>query len=145
MTNTQAFAWAAGLFEGEGTISFGVSPQLRLTMTDEEVVRRFAETIGEGGICEIPAQQHNWRHAWCWYKAGRRVEEIVGKLWPFLGERRRTQIMDVLRRYDVYLADQCIKRTRTCEACGEVFLSGYNKHAARWCRACWRSGRNRRS
>jgi hypothetical protein len=44
-------AWAAGLFEGEGSIThvYGRT-QLRIHMTDFEVLERFLEIIGAGRI-----------------------------------------------------------------------------------------------
>jgi hypothetical protein len=42
-------AWAAGLFEGEGSIHFPtgarVAVRMELTMTDEDVVRRFHKAV----------------------------------------------------------------------------------------------------
>ena len=45
-------AWAAGLFEGEGSISSSAAqrPRLQLKMTNEESVRRFASAMGVGKV-----------------------------------------------------------------------------------------------
>jgi len=44
-------AWAAGLFEGEGSITqSGGILHLRLKMTDESVVRRFEEAVRYGEV-----------------------------------------------------------------------------------------------
>jgi hypothetical protein len=50
-------AWAAGLFEGEGTIVIagnngikGCRIQLAVEMVDEDVVRKFARIAGFGSI-----------------------------------------------------------------------------------------------
>lgn len=140
MTNTQSadLAWAAGLFEGEGSANFtGVSPSLHLAMTDEEIVRRFQAVIGRGRICMPKRKRAHWKQAWWWSAAGQQVEEIVGRLWPHLGTRRREQIIRMLHRFDVYLAGQQQKRTRVCERCQGTFLSSFNKPKARWCRPCW--------
>jgi hypothetical protein len=53
---TQHVAWAAGLFEGEGCwnayVRKGgkVQMQVRLEMTDKDVVERFAAIVGCGAI-----------------------------------------------------------------------------------------------
>ena len=44
-------AWAAGLFEGEGSISASSGRlDVRVKMTDEPVVRRFAEVMDCGTV-----------------------------------------------------------------------------------------------
>ena len=46
-----AIAWAAGLFEGEGTITrCDGRLHLRMQLTDLEVLERFAEIVGTGKI-----------------------------------------------------------------------------------------------
>jgi len=44
-------AWAAGIFEGEDTITMSgsfFSPRLKLSMTDFDVIERFHEIVGCG-------------------------------------------------------------------------------------------------
>lgn len=139
MSSTETeLAWAAGLFEGEGCLSFaGVAPTLKLVMTDEPIVRKFHEVIGDGNICMLGRPHLRWKQQWAWHKSGRAVEEIAGRLWRYLGERRRAQFMEMFRSYDLYLADQQLRRTKVCEQCGQTFLAGYNKPHARRCRRCW--------
>lgn len=56
-SRSEQIAWAAGLFEGEGTWNaYQVKPrgkiqmQARVGMTDRDVVERFAEVIGFGKV-----------------------------------------------------------------------------------------------
>lgn len=95
------WAWAAGIFEGEGCTSFAIEngrcyPRLRVGMTDEDVVRRFHRVVGRGrvyGPYRDDANPHyKARYVWC---AARQVDVafIVSMLWPYLGERRRATIM----------------------------------------------------
>jgi hypothetical protein len=56
MASAEEIAWAAGLFEGEGCISYirpwGREPDIQaaLAMTDEDVVRRFDEIVDRGRV-----------------------------------------------------------------------------------------------
>jgi len=142
VNNTQGLdrAWAAGLYEGEGSFHFaGVVPTIKLAMCDREIVERFAKVIGRGQIYHPKKGKDHWNEVYWWQASGTQVEEIIGFLWPYLGTRRRGQIMNALHEYDVYLGKQQVERTRTCERCSGVFLTGYNKKAARWCKRCWSS------
>lgn len=93
--NLTSCAWAAGLFEGEGCIS---DDELRLKMTDEDVVRRFAAVVGLGTIYPpYRSRQPNRRPAWVWV-SGRRhdVEVILARFLPYLGVRRATRAREAL-------------------------------------------------
>jgi hypothetical protein len=100
---SQDLPWAAGLFEGEGCLSINhlaVSdyPSVWLRMTDEDVVRHFAETIGFGAIYG-PRHDGNPRHKPCWIWTARGVEKtqaLIAMLWPWLGSRRRSRAREVL-------------------------------------------------
>src|SRR5207245_5183125 len=54
--SAEDIAWAAGLFEGEGSITqSGGRVRLSLKMTDEESVRRFAKIIQRGTVYGLSA------------------------------------------------------------------------------------------
>lgn len=88
-------AWAAGLFEGEGC--FGSYPrgrkhgtQARLSMTDRDVVERFAKIVGMGTV-RGPVDRGNkeWKPIWEWYvQRASEVRAVVALFRPWLGERR---------------------------------------------------------
>ena len=99
------YAWAAGVFEGEGCISVQrntvghLTPVMVVKMTDKDVVERLFEVMGRGsvytykktygeGARRIPYQ---WRiTGWDnlhWFA------ETIG---PFLGERRTERLNEVL-------------------------------------------------
>jgi hypothetical protein len=105
MTDKQNIAWAAGLFEGEGHAGVRrhdgrgtkAQPALQLTMTDEDVVRRFADVIGVGAVYARPASGPNRKPTWGWsVQSASDVRYVVERLWPFLGIRRREQAMEAL-------------------------------------------------
>jgi len=102
------YAWAAGYYEGDGSITFrppgkgGISCTLQLSITsvDREPLDHFLAVVGFGGIFG-PYTRRNvssgrkpqfmWR--------GHRVangEALLANLGPWLSVRRRSQIEDVL-------------------------------------------------
>lgn len=105
---TIEFAWAAGLFEGEGclTISHGRQPngsiyrqpRLKLNSTDRDVVERFHRIIGVGSVIEDRAQERRgWKRQWSWIAGSRDdVRETVIRLFPLLGNRRQARAVDIL-------------------------------------------------
>lgn len=99
-------AWAAGLFEGEGCISFyqrdygsKVQPQMRLGMTDRDVVERFAAIMGCGAIGMVKPGTGGSKAVFEWriYEA-EKVRELIALLLPFLGERRRARANEVIAK-----------------------------------------------
>ena len=97
----QELAWAAGLFEGEGTWNaYGYknkakrSVQARLAMTDRDVVERFAAAMGFGTIVARKVREDRPREkpVFEWYTQKRaNVRQMIEWFWPFLGERRRSR------------------------------------------------------
>jgi hypothetical protein len=100
------YAWAAGLFEGEGSVMISPKdiPCLSLAMSDEDVVRRFADIVGRGRI-NGPYQYGKGKPMWYWKVTGLEATFEVGqKIWHLLGERRRTRYAECLASY--YLSDK---------------------------------------
>ena len=94
-------SWAAGLYEGEGTVSFmntrGYSyPLIQLSMTDKDVVQRFGDEIGYGKMYQLktlPSGKECWRWA---VGAKKEVRAVMAMLLPHLGTRRAHKALDVL-------------------------------------------------
>jgi len=115
--NRENLAWAAGLFEGEGSFSAGLysrkhlvsgatrkyqSIQANLRMTDEDVVRRFGAIVGVGSVhgpYHHPSPTRpNVKPFWMWQAAGfQQVQAIIAMLWAWLGCRRRDRAAEVLQ------------------------------------------------
>ena len=112
--NRESVAWAAGLFEGEGSIVWcslknrnpKLEPwrvcQLSLHSTDEDVVRRFASVIGIGkvyGPYRYPTREvPNRKPSWYWgVQNFERCQFVLALLWPWLCNRRRNKALEVLR------------------------------------------------
>jgi hypothetical protein len=85
---------AAGLFEGEGSIThvYGRT-QLRIQMTDIEVLERFLEIIGAGRIYGPYSRKerdgYTRKPSWIWVCDGPLVPVVFRTLAPWLSTRRR--------------------------------------------------------
>jgi hypothetical protein len=96
----EKLAWAAGLFEGEGSFvanRLPVGPSATLSMADEDIVRRFAQVIGGGSVYCCPPRRPGWKPLFKWAISGHhRVQAVVAMLWPWLSPRRRAQAKKAL-------------------------------------------------
>jgi hypothetical protein len=104
-TDTE-IAWAAGLFEGEG--SFIVHHNRRyggasLATTDRDVLDRFQAIVGFGNIYAAMGKAHGAGVAagtrkqcyqWSGWSAVQ-VRQLIDLFWPYLGERRRARALEV--------------------------------------------------
>jgi hypothetical protein len=90
---TQETAWAAGLFEGEGSISCtDRSHNISLEMTDHDVVERFRDAVGTGVIYGPYDKGPRRKPMYVWRAGGRaQREQVLRLLYPYFGERRRAQ------------------------------------------------------
>ena len=96
-------AWAAGLFEGEGSISIKPqTAQLQLAMTDEDVVRKFHSIVGMGHVYDPYVDRRVWptprKPIWRWTVGGsRKCQALLAAFWCFLGNRRRAKAEEAIR------------------------------------------------
>lgn len=86
--------WAAGLFDGEGTIFASahnrpdrarlryVRLHMALSMTDPEPVRRFHDAVGCGAIVKIPPGALGWRPQFRWQATS---DSAVRMAWKVIG------------------------------------------------------------
>jgi len=105
-----AWAWATGIFEGEGHISYGqytkrhqAHPAYRralvMGMTDEDTVRRFHKVVGCGTVAHKapPADKPEWKDFWRWQCASRAdIAHVLSHMLPMLGERRSAKALELL-------------------------------------------------
>src|SRR3990167_8245729 len=86
-------AWAAGLFEGEGSIY--ATPEekiaLQIVMTDEDVLRKFHFIIGCGAFYGPYTREYKfYKPYWTWSCSGsEKCQAILAALWCYLGVRRQ--------------------------------------------------------
>lgn len=98
-TSTELLAWAAGLFEGEGSIT---ANDTRLILSvrngDLEVLEFFEETVQAGTIYG----PYTWtsdgarrKPFWTWVAAAEEAFEVLGMLAPWLSSRRLQRAMEL--------------------------------------------------
>lgn len=94
------WAWLAGIFEGEGSISFtnARSAQVKILMTDRDVIETIENLVpSPRGIVsyEYPHKKTQWK----WQLSGRDdVRFFLHGVYPFLHARRRQRVDDALGR-----------------------------------------------
>lgn len=119
MSRDTDLAWAAGLYEGEGSVSMLNRPgdppdaprtargrrkpcqyqQASMQTADEDVLRRFAAIVGMGNVYTLkprPGREHH-KQLWGWNAYGyEKVAALFDMLGPWLGERRTAKFREVL-------------------------------------------------
>lgn len=89
--NLIQLAWAAGLYEGEGT----VRRQLEIEMTDKDVITKFRDIMDCGYVTyrERPGVKPTWR----WRVGNKRdVIRCLTLMLPFFGNRRAYKALNIL-------------------------------------------------
>jgi hypothetical protein len=102
-------AWAAGLFEGEGCLTSihqgegRINLVMKLGMTDEDVVRKFARIVGCGNVREQHPTGRGRKTSWHWYcGAQKEIERLVAFFSPYFGTRRlarASELLEARRQY----------------------------------------------
>jgi hypothetical protein len=89
--------WLAGILEGEGCFSISQTGtvQVRVAMTDEDVVRRCQAVTGIGVILQQRQQQRQQMWRWSVNRA-RDVIDLLALVRPLMGQRRQTKIAECL-------------------------------------------------
>jgi hypothetical protein len=88
-------AWAAGLFEGEGSLTnSGIYPKLYMAMTDLDVVERFMKIVGIGTIHVRDRYPHKTQYSW--QLSGKKCKPVVEMFLPYFGERRAYKALNIL-------------------------------------------------
>jgi hypothetical protein len=99
MNQDIAWAWAAGIFEGEGTIVLSQKKRggrliLKMGMTDLDVVQRWAQ-ITNAKIYKpkpTPGQKQMW---YAHIERSAVVRSTLQQMWPYLGCRRRARAVEL--------------------------------------------------
>lgn len=124
-------AWVAGLFEGEGSISFKATSTvtLGLSSTDEDVITKLQSIVG--GTIYHYTNRPERKPVWTWYLGERdKVAELLTAMLPHLGSRRSAKAQDALERLRLNKGHQrnwthCIRghelpASRRCNKCQKV-------------------------
>jgi hypothetical protein len=143
MATREEIAWAAGLFEGEGSAFIASQhrqPKMTLVMTDQDVVERFQRVMGVG---QVRTYGHNTggrrKPYWMWTVQSRADVLVAASiLLPHLGRRRTAAVLEVqARARERYVRD----RATHCRRGLHEFTpeNTYIKPSGhRMCRACMR-------
>ena len=106
-TGLKSIEWVAGLFEGEGWLSYDKcndSYELGLLSTDLDVMWDLYEALGLRGNLNAVRKDHNQpdhykpRQTWRTRKRDL-VFELVQELYPYMGERRRAKMDEFIEWY----------------------------------------------
>ena len=94
--------WAAGLFEGEGSIPHShTRPKLMcvsLKMTDEDVMKKFVSIVGYGNLCGPHIDKKGNKPFYAWQVRKRsEVLRILKMFLPHFGIRRADRAIEVIR------------------------------------------------
>jgi hypothetical protein len=92
--------WAAGLFEGEGTITRDkrcLSFELKMHLTDLDVLHKLQATLGCGSIHPCRTTQKHHKPIWRWRVSNRKdIYRVLSSFLPYLGLRRSYKAINVL-------------------------------------------------
>jgi hypothetical protein len=139
-------AWAAGLFEGEGSISISTASRfghLRIVGTDEDTVRKFSEIVKCGAVYgpyTVKQRRLDGAHKkpfWSWQTGHRdHVRAVLSAMYPWLSERRRQRADEV---FAVPLSSLLSNGSKTHCKNGHEFTDENTylaRSGARHCRTC---------
>ena len=99
LTFTDPFAWAIGIFEGEGCLTYITTQdrwEMKVEMTDMDVLWSFYEAIGGvgnlTGLRKYPCRKENHKPTGLW-KTGKRqlIHDLIIRFYPYMHERRRAK------------------------------------------------------
>ena len=96
-------AWAAGLFEGEGSITYrsGGYFQLQMSMTDFDVIRRFGQIVGIDKYYTKPKRKEHHKDQLVWYcKKKSEIIRILELFLPYFGDRRAHKALNFLDHWE---------------------------------------------
>ena len=102
-----SFAWAAGLYEGEGSLTKRkgkiASYELKIKMTDLDVLQRFQSVFNLGSINPVnsPSVKPHWKQCWVLSicnKPG--IYRVLQAMMPHLGVRRSYDALNCLDTID---------------------------------------------
>lgn len=105
--SAENMAWAAGLFEGEGSIILDkgegrrlyATPRMQMNTTDEDVALRIQKILG-GRVSPCP-QKPPRKHQWRWAIQGYEVVTYLhSQFSPWLGHRRNQRFREVIAACD---------------------------------------------
>ena len=108
MSNVDA-AWAAGVYEGEGSLVYNkrtrATYNLTIKMTDLDVLNKFQSIFNVGSIKPVlsPHQlsKPHWKPAWVFSVCNKRdITHVLEAILPYLCTRRAFAVLNCFDRFD---------------------------------------------
>ena len=102
----KSIEWAAGLFEGEGCITYcGKKPRIKMRLTDYDVLEAFANVFGTVDRIksyDFPSRKSHWKKCWDWeiYRKAD-VRRILIAMLPYFGNRRAYKALNILDSLEI--------------------------------------------
>lgn len=142
MKRTAAIAWAAGLFEGEGTVVYGASHKgplrAKISSTDRDVLDLMVERSGVGGVYG-PRSPNGFgvKPYYEWVVNGHAARGFLMEILPMMGQRRAARIGELVALWEsrplTPVADQ--EAMRRDRADGMTYADIGKKHGVSTARA----------
>ena len=93
-------AWAAGIYEGEGTLTMTRKPRwftfgVSICQKDPWILYKLQQLFGGSVLQRTPAQDG----CFYWFAAGARGRGFVQTIFSFLSPRRKAKITEVIQRW----------------------------------------------
>jgi len=103
--NDQDFHWLSGLLEGEGSFlktspSESNKPKISIQMTDLDIIQRVANLFGVSATY-IKSRNPKHKDSYSAKVTGLKAVELMKRLYPFMGSRRKQQIEAALKTFDL--------------------------------------------
>ena len=100
-SNRDDFMWMIGLLEGEGCFGIATSRgyshvRIHVGMTDKDVVDRL-KNISGGWVLYCRSKEPKHKDQWRWEITCKQARELMETMLPFMGERRKERITEVLK------------------------------------------------
>ena len=108
VTGLKSIEWAAGLYEGEGYLTYDSNAKkwlLGIEMTDADVLQEFHETVEVGrfrGPYKRPCDETNPNKKPTYFWSVRKkadIFKVICDFYPYMGERRRAKFDEFLTTY----------------------------------------------
>jgi len=101
--------WFVGIIEGEGSISCRYNKkskylcaELTVASTDEDMIDKL-HSIYPGKSKYIKEYKNHYKTQYVWAVTKREgIRTVVSKIFPYMGERRKSKIKEVISKFDKY-------------------------------------------
>lgn len=128
LNNVQIIPWAAGLFEGEGTISISKRGiRVAVTMTDLDVLETFQNNFG-GSLLKQKLRAAHYKPQWRWTLTNNKDTcEFLEKIIIFLHSRRRAKANEAILLYKKLVCEKKEKSDHVIEIRQKIKELGKSK------------------